>query len=42
MTQDFIVNFVGVVALMAVASVILIRGIIWVIKLKPKEVKIDG
>jgi hypothetical protein len=39
MTQDFVVNLIGVVVLMAIASVILIRGIIWVIKLKPKEVK---
>jgi hypothetical protein len=39
MTQDFVVNLIGVVVLMAIASIILIRGIAWVVKLKPKEVK---
>jgi energy-converting hydrogenase Eha subunit E len=39
MTQDFIVNFIGVITVMAVASIILIRGIIWVKNLNPKEVK---
>jgi hypothetical protein len=39
MTQEFLVNFVGVVAVMVIALVILTKGFIWVVKMKPKEVE---
>ena len=39
MTQDFIVNLIGVVVLMAIASVIIIKSIIGIKNMKQKEVK---